>query len=78
MLLDSVAKKTTAVADILAGCRIENVGVACGRAEEVARDASRRFAVVVARAVAPLPSLVELAAPLLEARGVGLWRSRDV
>jgi 16S rRNA (guanine527-N7)-methyltransferase len=35
------------------------------RAEDLARGAGETFAAVVARAVAPLPSLVELASPLL-------------
>lgn len=67
VLLDSVAKKVAAVASVLQslpspGTTIE---VRAERAEGIGASGKARFAAVVARAVAPLPSLVELAAPLL-------------
>jgi 16S rRNA (guanine527-N7)-methyltransferase len=70
-LLDSVGKKAAAVEEILRrpGRPIPARAVA-GRAEDLARTATAGFAAVVARAVAPLPSLVELASPLLMAGGL--------
>lgn len=66
VLLDSVTKKAAAVDSIIADCRLgEQVRVAAERAEEYALHAPAAFAVVVARAVAPLPALLELASPLL-------------
>jgi 16S rRNA (guanine527-N7)-methyltransferase len=69
VLLDSVAKKTKAVARALNECGIGNVSVLCGRAEEVAHGHERAFAAVVCRAVAPLSSLVELSEPFVEHEG---------
>jgi 16S rRNA (guanine527-N7)-methyltransferase len=69
VLLDSVAKKTAAVARIIDECGIEGASTICGRAEEVAGGEKNVFAVVVARAVAPLPVLIELAAPFLGVQG---------
>jgi len=67
VLLDSVAKKMTAVASVLdlmpALCA--RITLSSRRAEQLSVAPGEGFAVVVARAVAPLPSLVELAAPLL-------------
>jgi 16S rRNA (guanine527-N7)-methyltransferase len=70
VLLDSVAKKAVATEAALRECRLEGVSARAGRAESLAREMPASFAVVVARAVAPLPSLVELAAPLLVDGGV--------
>jgi len=72
VLLDSVAKKVTAVASVLDALPSPGSAIAVSpeRAEDVARSDPRRFAAVVARAVAPLPSLVELAAPVLMDGGV--------
>lgn len=69
VLIESVRKKSaflrSAVSDL--GLQAE---VASARAEEVAAERPRAFAVVTARAVAELPALVELAAPLLQPRGL--------
>jgi 16S rRNA (guanine527-N7)-methyltransferase len=66
VLLDSVTKKSSVLGEFLQaeglGGRIE---ARSGRVEELARERPGSFAVVTARAVAPLASLVELAAPLL-------------
>jgi len=69
-LLDSVGKKTRAVQSILDGSsgRIPAAAVS-GRAEEIARRSPARYSVAVARAVAPLQALVELACPLLKQSG---------
>jgi len=66
VLLDSVAKKATAVAGILE--TVDPAGqitVVAARAEDYAREAASSFAVVTARAVSELPAIVELAAPFL-------------
>ncbi len=68
-LLDSVAKKVRMVGEY-AEQRGLQVTVAPVRAEDHARTHSGAYAVVVARAVSQLPSLVELAAPLLTHNGV--------
>lgn len=71
-LLDSVAKKGAAIQRVLSevGVDASIVRVESGRAEELAARSPGAFAAVVARAVAPLPSLVELAAPLLVPQGL--------
>jgi 16S rRNA (guanine527-N7)-methyltransferase len=71
VLLDSVKKKGAAVAGILQ--RIGDhgdVGISADRAEAHAVTHRNAYAVVVARAVAPLPVLLELASPLLVKGGV--------
>ena len=66
MLLDSVRKKAEIVAGILRELRLDQlIGVSSDRAEQHARNRREQYAVVTARAVAPLASLVELAAPLM-------------
>jgi len=72
VLLDSVGRKARAVNSVLEAmgpmtCDLE---VVTARAEDYAAVNPRLAAVVVARAVAPLPALVELAAPLLQPGGV--------
>lgn len=73
-LLDSVRKKTTAVNAVLETLRAEGLNIharAVGERAEIHSTApGARYAVVTARAVAPLSSLVELAAPLLLPNGV--------
>lgn len=70
-LLDSTAKKMRAVEEVLVAEGLATViATAAARAEEYATQQPNHFAVVVARAVAPLPSLVELAAPFLSTDGV--------
>lgn len=68
VLLDSVGKKVRLVAEYAesVGLRID---IAPVRAEEHATVAPEHYAVVVARAVSALPSIVELAAPLLKKGG---------
>ncbi len=68
--LDSVGKKATAVNAILAEQGIQSTCRALPeRAESHARRRPGGYAVVTARALAPLPSVVELAAPLLAPEG---------
>jgi 16S rRNA (guanine527-N7)-methyltransferase len=70
-LLDSVAKKGAVVSAVLArlACLDVSIEVCAGRAEEFAVARPGHYAAIVARAVAPLPALVELAAPLLQDGG---------
>lgn len=69
VLLDSQTRKARAVAAAVAEVGLTGVGVVAARAEEYALGAEGAFAVVVARAVAPIASLLELAAPLLAPGG---------
>lgn len=66
LLVDSVRKKTEALQRFLVQEVLDSwIAVSALRAEELARQNREQFAVVTARALSSLPSLVELAAPLL-------------
>ena len=67
VLLDSIAKKTTALGSMVLQLGLANAHVATGRAEEIARERSHGAAydIVLARAVAPLVDLLLWARPLL-------------
>jgi 16S rRNA (guanine527-N7)-methyltransferase len=65
VLLDSVAKKMAAVEAAVHESRLDRVVVVSQRAEDYAEDEPSGFGVVLARAVAPLPSLLELGVPFL-------------
>ena len=73
-LLEASAKKCVFLEAAVATIGLDGrAGVVCRRSERhAARGEPGReaYAVVLARAVAPLPALVELAAPLLSLRGV--------
>jgi 16S rRNA (guanine527-N7)-methyltransferase len=70
-VLDSTAKKVRFVSDTAAQVGITNLAGVHARAEALARDAATReaFEVVVSRAVAALPKLVELLVPLAAVGG---------
>jgi 16S rRNA (guanine527-N7)-methyltransferase len=70
-LVESVAKKAAVLREMAAALGLTSVNVLAERAETVARDPGHRerYAVVTARAVAPLPILAELALPLLARAG---------
>jgi 16S rRNA (guanine527-N7)-methyltransferase len=68
-LVEARRKKAAFLAKVVDDLRFE-ADVLPVRAEELALDRPGCYAVAVARAVAPLPSLVELAAPLLGPGGV--------
>ena len=81
LLVDSVAKKVRFVEVVVAALAVPNVRAAAGRAEGLAEEPAHRahWPVVVARAVAPLADLVELAFPLLEVGGrLVAWKRGDV
>jgi 16S rRNA (guanine527-N7)-methyltransferase len=73
-LLDSVARKCAFLEEAVAAAGLERrAAVVCARSElhaAVGQPGRERYRVVLARAVAPLPVLVELAAPLLAPGGV--------
>jgi 16S rRNA (guanine527-N7)-methyltransferase len=63
-LVESVGKKARFLQSLVDDLGLD-ADVVSARAEEYAAGTSKKFAIVVARAVAGLPALVELAAPLL-------------
>lgn len=66
LLVDSVGKKTRALDSILSDLGLsERVETYTGRAEDLAIELPGVFSVITARALSSLPSLVELASPLL-------------
>ncbi len=71
VLVDSVAKKARFLEETAAAAGLANVSVRTERAEVLGRDALFReqFHVVTARAVARLPTLLELTVPLLRVKG---------
>lgn len=70
LLVDSVGKKVSAVADFVEDLGLGNLLEARhARVEDLAREEAGRFSVVVARAVAQANVLVEYAAPLLNKGG---------
>lgn len=71
LLVDSVKKKMTAVDDILKEMKLDGLIKTCSlRAEELALEQPEAFSVITARALTSLPSLMELASPLLKQGGV--------
>jgi len=70
-LLEATAKKATFLSALVDALKFKNVHIIGARAEDAAHDASLRgqFDVVLARAVAPLPTLAELTLPFARVRG---------
>jgi 16S rRNA (guanine527-N7)-methyltransferase len=70
-LLEATAKKTRFLEHLIGILVLEGVFIITGRAEEIARDTRYRekFDLALARALAPLPSLVELALPFCAVGG---------
>ncbi len=76
--LDSVKKKIDAVQRIVNALELKNVHLLVGRAEELGQDAEYReqFDVVLSRAVADLPTLLEFCSPFARVGGnVIAWKS---
>jgi 16S rRNA (guanine527-N7)-methyltransferase len=65
VLLDSTAKKAAFLHHLKQKLELDDVEIVVGRAEAIAHKSQyrERFDVVLSRAVAPLPTLVELALP---------------
>ncbi|MDZ4180529.1 MAG: 16S rRNA (guanine(527)-N(7))-methyltransferase RsmG [Coriobacteriia bacterium] len=69
-LLDSTKKKTAFLEECIRELEIEDrTRVLTARAEELATLERNCISLIIARAVAPLPSLVELSSPLLRSGG---------
>jgi 16S rRNA (guanine527-N7)-methyltransferase len=71
-LLETTVRKAAFLQEVAAELAMERVEVLTARAEDAARQPDRRAAydLVVARAVASLPTLLELALPFLHVGGV--------
>lgn len=70
ILIDSVQKKMRAVQGIIDDLGFdEQISTYAGRIEDLALERRNGFSALTARALAPLPSLLELASPLLEVGG---------
>lgn len=80
VLIESVRKKADAVSHILQECGLsEQIRVCNQRIEEVTCEMRGQFSVLTARALSSLPSLVELASPLLKQGGVLIcYKSQNV
>ena len=82
LLVDSIAKKVRFVDAAAAAVGMAGtIATFTGRAEQLAADAEHRerWPAVLARAVAALPELVELAFPLLVPGGVLVaWKRADL
>lgn len=72
VLVDSVGKKMNAVKEIAKEIGLKNIQTVVERAEVLGHDSEyrERFGLVVARAVAPLQTLLEYAAPFLCIHGI--------
>lgn len=70
LLVDSVKKKMAALDHIISELELSNVHTYDGRIEELSKNRPEEFSVVTARALTALPSLLELASPLLRENGV--------
>jgi 16S rRNA (guanine527-N7)-methyltransferase len=69
-LVEATTKKCTFLAEVVKQLDLKNVRILNHRAEEL--NNKNQFDVVVARALAPLPILLELAIPLLKVHGTFL------
>lgn len=71
VLLDSVGKRTSFLRHLVGVLGLDRVEVLTARAEDLARDGNyrERFDLVLSRAVAQLPTLVELALPFCAVGG---------
>ncbi len=66
MLIDSVKKKMSAVQGIINELALDDeISTYAGRIEELSQEYRGKFSVLTARALSSLPSLIELASPLL-------------
>jgi 16S rRNA (guanine527-N7)-methyltransferase len=70
-LVEATAKKAAFLQELVRELALSSVTVAQDRAEELAHDPAHRgrYRLALARAVAPLPALVELALPFLDLGG---------
>ena len=78
MLLEATAKKAKFLEHLIGRLGLEKVEITVGRAEEIAHDAQYRekFDLVLSRAVAALPTLVELMLPFCKVGGGGIAQKK--
>lgn len=69
VLIDSVSKKMNAVNNVLQNMNIQNISVYDKRIEELALEKPKAFSVLTTKGLSKIPSLLELASPLLEDNG---------
>ena len=78
-LVESVAKKAQALTSMVETLELDWVDVFTGRAEELALQKAGEYSVVTARALTQLPSLLELASPLLAPHGwLCAYKAEDI
>lgn len=80
VLVDSIQKKVDAIREFVTALRLKNVKVVCARAEELGQNPDYRdqFDVVLSRALAALPILIEYSVPLIHLYGiVGAYKGPD-
>ena len=80
-LVDATLRKVQFIREVVLQLQVENVTAMAGRAEDLGRDPDYRETqdVVLAKAVAPMAVLVELAVPLLKPGGRLLaWKGPQV
>ena len=70
VLVESVGKKARLLEEFIKELELNNVSVYSGRIEDLSKEQGKRFSVVTARALSSLPSLIELASPLLKMDGL--------
>lgn len=80
VLLEATAKKTDFLHHIRQKLGLDDIEIVVGRAEEVAHEAQYRekFDLVLSRAVAPLPALVELTLPFCAIGGSFIAQKKGV
>lgn len=79
--VDSIGKKINAIQRICLELELKNVQLMCSRFEDLGRDPVHReqYDVVLARAVAELPVLLEYCAPFVKFGGrIILWKSLSI
>lgn len=79
--IDSTQKKVDAVQRMADELSLQNVALQSGRLEELGRNAELReqFDIVTARALAPLNTLIEYAAPFVKKGGrILAWKSMNI
>lgn len=80
-LLDATAKKTNFIRQVIADIGLANATPLNGRSEDISHDRNyrERYDFATARAVASLPTLAELAMPLIHRGGQGFFpKSADI
>ncbi len=80
VLVDSVNKKVEAIREFVKELKLRNVKVICARAEDLGRNPEHRdqYDIVLSRALAALPILIEYCVPLIHLYGfVSAYKGPD-